>query len=190
MIFFAFFLFSGNNIKLAEEIQGFRGMEDYSFLEKFIRENYVAVCAVAERFVDRDTAQDIAQNVLFKFWENREKYAEVESLDDFLFIMVRNEAISYLRSRKTESERHEVWEGEREEERDVFHALVEEETNQLLLHAISLLPEQTAHVIRLVLSGYSNKEIALLVNVSINTVKTLKYGGIRKLREYFESRKF
>lgn len=190
MIFFAFFLFSGNNIKLAEGIQGFRGMEDYSFLEKFIRENYAAVCAVAERFVDRDTAQDIAQNVLFKFWENREKYAEVESLDDFLFIMVRNEAISYLRSRKTESERHEVWEGEREEERDVFHALVEEETNQLLLHAISLLPEQTAHVIRLVLSGYSNKEIALLVNVSINTVKTLKYGGIRKLREYFESRKF
>ena len=67
---------------------------------------------------------------------------------------------------------------------------MEEETNQLLLHAISLLPEQTAHVIRLVLSGYSNKEIALLVNVSINTVKTLKYGGIRKLREYFESRKF
>ena len=52
-------------------------MEDYSRLEKFIRENYAAVCAVAAQFVDKDTAQDIAQNVLSRFWENREKYKDV-----------------------------------------------------------------------------------------------------------------
>lgn len=68
-------------------------MEDYSHLEKFIKENYAAVCAVAMRFVDKDTAQDITQDVLSKFWENREKYKDIESLDDFLFIMVRNERI-------------------------------------------------------------------------------------------------
>ncbi len=165
-------------------------MEDYAFLEKFIRENYAAVCAVAMRFVDKDTAQDIAQNVLFRFWENREKYADIESLDDFLFIMVRNEALSFLRSRKKENIRHEKWEGERGEEEQLLPVLIEEETNQIVLHAIGLLPAQTAHVMRLVLSGYSNKEIALLIDVSINTVKTLKYGGIRKLCEYFKKHEF
>lgn len=165
-------------------------MEDYSFLEKFIRENYAAVHAVAMRFVDKDTAQDITQNVLFKFWENREKYTDIQSLDDFLFIMVRNESLFYLRSRKNNNKHQEAWSEEEEVETETFHTLIEEETNQILLHAINQLPEQTAHVIRLVLSGYSNKEIALLINVSINTVKTLKYGGIRKLREYFETHKF
>ena len=160
-------------------------MEDYSRLEKFIRENYAAVCAVAAQFVDKDTAQDIAQNVLSRFWENREKYKDVESLDDFLFVMVKNEALDYLRSRKRERERYSQLEWEEAEEQ-TFHTLVEEETNQLLVHAINQLPPQTAHVMRLALSGYSNKEIALLVNVSINTVKTLKYSGVRKLREYFE----
>ena len=56
-------------------------MEDYSQLEKFIRENYAAICAVAMRFVDKDTAQDITQDVLSKFWENREQYKNVKSLD-------------------------------------------------------------------------------------------------------------
>ena len=164
-------------------------MEDYSQLEKFIRENYAAICAVAMRFVDKDTAQDITQDVLSKFWENKEQYKDVKSLDDFLFVMVKNAALSYLRSRQRENERYKQMEREEAEEQ-VFHSLVEEETHQLLIHAINLLPAQTAHVMRLALSGYSNKEIALLVNVSVNTVKTLKYGGVRKLREYFESHKF
>ena len=103
--------------------------------------------------------------------------------------LVKNAALSYLRSRQRENERYKQMEREEAEEQ-VFHSLVEEETNQLLIHAINLLPAQTAHVMRLALSGYSNKEIALLVNVSVNTVKTLKYGGVRKLREYFESHKF
>lgn len=165
-------------------------MEDYSFLEKFIRENYATVYAVAMRFVDKDTAQDITQNVLSKFWENRDKYTDIQSLDDFLFIMVRNESLFYLRSRKNNNKHQEGWSEEEEVEPEIFQTLIEEETNQILLYAINQLPEQTAHVIRLVLSGYSNKEIANLINVSINTVKTLKYGGIRKLREYFDVHKF
>lgn len=164
-------------------------MEDYSHLEKFIKENYAAICAVAMQFVDKDTAQDITQDVLFKFWENREKYKDVKSLDNFLFTMVKNEALSYLRSRKRENERYKELNQEEAEEQ-TFHTLVEEETNQMLIHAINQLPTQTAHVMRLVASGYSNKEIAILVNTSVNTVKTLKYGGIRMLREYFENHKF
>lgn len=165
-------------------------MEDYAFLEKFVRQNFAAVCAVASHFVDKDTAQDIAQNVLFRFYENREKYTNLESLSDFLFVMVRNEALNYLQARRKEMERCGKWVEEQEEEERIFHALVEEESNQILLHAVSLLPPQTAHIIRLVLSGYTNKEIAVLVGISINTVKTLKYGGIRKLREYFEHHEF
>ena len=62
--------------------------------------------------------------------------------------------------------------------------LIEEEINQILIHAIDLLPVQSARIMRLILSGYENKEIAKVMGVSVNTIKTLKYAAIRKLREY------
>ncbi len=165
-------------------------MEDYSALEKFIRDHYASLCAVASRFVDNDTAQDITQDVLFKFWEKREKYINLESTDNFLFIMIRNEAISHLRQMKHERERYAKLPQEESEDTTILHILIEEESNQILVNAINQLPPQSAIIMRLVLSEYDNKEIAHLLDISINTVKTLKYGAIRKLREYFNNHKF
>lgn len=165
-------------------------MEDYSALEKFIRDHYASLCAVASSFVDHDTAQDITQDVLFKFWEKREKYVNLDSIDNFLFIMIRNEAISHLRQTKHERERYAKLPREESEEPAILQILIEEESNQILVNAINQLPPQAALIMRLVLSGYDNKEIARLIDVSINTVKTLKYGAIRKLREYFNHHKF
>lgn len=165
-------------------------MKDYSKLEAFIRSHYTSLLAVAKRFVDPDTAQDITQNTIYKFIEKETSIPQIENLDGFLFTMVKNEALTYLRSVKNENKRYESLRVEEAEDSEVFRILIEEESNQMLLNAIDTLPPQTAHIIRLVLTGYENKEIAVLVGISINTVKTIKYGGIRKLREYFLSHKF
>ena len=165
-------------------------MKDYSELEKFIREHYASLRSVATRFVDSDTAQDVTQNVIYKFWEKRGEFDQIKNLDNFLFTMIKNEALTYLRTTKNENKKYDQLSQEEAESPEVFHIMIEEETNQILLNAINQLPPQTAHIIRLVLSGYDNKEIATLVNISLNTVKTLKYGGIRKLRKYFLSHPF
>ena len=166
-------------------------MKDYTKLEKFIREHYASLRSVASRFVDPDTAQDITQNVIYKFWEKKEHVDQIKDLDSFLFTMIKNEALTYLRSSKNETNKYsKIPLQEDEETPEVLHIMIEEETNQILINAINQLPSQTAHIMRLVLSGYDNKEIAILVNISLNTVKTLKSGGIRKLREYFLSHQF
>ena len=160
-------------------------------LEALIKQHYAALCATALHFVGSpDVAQDITQEVLIKFWENRETYKEVESLDHFLFIMVRNEALNHLRSVEREKQRHAQLEFEETEEPNVLNLLVEEEINQILTHAINQLPQQMARIMRLVLSEYENKEIAEIMGVSINTIKTLKYAAIRKLKVYFEQRNY
>ncbi|MDE7073636.1 MAG: sigma-70 family RNA polymerase sigma factor [Odoribacter sp.] len=165
-------------------------MKDYTKLEKFIQRHYASLLAMANRFVDPDTAQDIVQNVIYRFIEKEVALEDIENIDNFLFTSVKNEALGYLRALRNENKRYEELAREEAEDPEVLHILIEEETNQMLLEAIETLPPQTAHIIRLVLSGYDNKEIAVLVNISINTVKTLKYGGIRKLREYFLRHKF
>ena len=70
----------------------------------------------------------------------------------------------------------------------IFNLFVEEETNQMRQTAIGQLAELSARIIRLALSGLENKEISRLLKVSVNTVKTLKYSAIRKLREHFQKK--
>ncbi|MDE6451136.1 MAG: sigma-70 family RNA polymerase sigma factor [Odoribacter sp.] len=161
-------------------------MKEYAAIELFVKEYYAALCATALKFVSSpEIAQDIAQEVIIRFWEKQEQQQNLHSVENYLFTMVRNESFNYLRSVRRENQRHQKLETPETEEPQIFNWLVEEETNQLLMTAINSLPAQSARILRLTLSGYENKEIARLLEISINTVKTLKYGAIRKLREYF-----
>lgn len=161
-------------------------MADAEQLEAFIREHYVTIYTTALKFVgSRDCAQDIAQDIIVKFWENREKYQNLDSIKNFLFIITRNEALNYLRGLQRENLRHEQLYSETEQQYDLLDKIIEEESNQILLDAIGQLPPQSNRIIRLSLTGKNMKEIAETLNVSVNTVRTLYYGAIRKLREYF-----
>ena len=131
----------------------------------------------------REEAEDIVQDVFAKLWLRWEAGEQVDSQKDYLFISVRNSCISYLRNKKYLG-------GELPElptEEEITSHLIEEETNRLLLEAIAQLPERTAEVIRLGLQGKKMKEIAQCMGISINTVKTLKYDGVRTLKIMLQS---
>lgn len=155
-------------------------------IDDLIRDHFISLCAIAMRFVrSSDIAQDIAQDVIIKVWQ-KNKDINPDTLDSLLFIMVRNESLNYLRSVRKITD--SIDDRDRAENTDYMDILIEEETNQILLRAIRKLPKQSARVIELSLLEYTNKEIAELQGISINTVKTLKYIGMRKLREYFLSK--
>ena len=164
-------------------------MKEYAELENFIRKHYAALYTSALKFVKSEAvAQDIVQEIIIRYWENQEKYNTIESIENFLFVSVKNEALNYLRGIERENNRYARLENPESEEPQIFNLFIEEETNQMLLTAIGQLPEQSAWIIRLALSGLENKEISRLLDVSVNTVKTLKYSAIRKLREHFQKK--
>ena len=70
---------------------------------------------------------------------------------------------------------------------DISLEFVREETYRLLDEAIQKLPPKRRKIIQLYLKGYSNKEIAEYLNVSINTVKTQKIIAYKKIRIYVDS---
>ena len=86
-------------------------MNDPIELEQFIQKHYTTICTIALKFVgSSDIAQDIAQDVIVKFWENRKQYKTLDSVENFLFIMTRNESLNYIRSVKRENERYkQLW---------------------------------------------------------------------------------
>ncbi len=155
-------------------------------LGNFIREHFASLCAIAFKLTgDSDVAQDIAQEVIIKYWENKKQHENLESIKNYLFIMVRNESLNYLRGLSREKQRYENVEFINEQEDSVWDTIIEQEANLLLLEAIDTLPPQCKRIVDLSLAGNSTKEIAAELGIAVNTVKVLKSRAIHKLREYF-----
>lgn len=155
-------------------------------LERFIREHFASLCAMAYKLVgDQDTAQDIAQEVIIKFWENQKHDQPPESIENYLYIMIRNESLNYLRTLSREQKRHEKAYQESEHTEEAWDKIVESEANQLLLEAIKSLPPQSRRIMELAYDGKSLKETAELLEISVNTVKAIKSKALQKLKDFF-----
>lgn len=160
--------------------------DNYFNLENFIREHFSSLCAIAFKLIgNSEVAQDIAQEVIIKFWENKKQCEEMASIKNYLFVMVRNESFNYLRGRSREKHRCANVEFINEQEDSLWNTIIEQETNLLLLEAIDSLPPQCKRIVDLSLSGSSTKEIAAELGIAMNTVKVLKSRAIHKLRKYF-----
>lgn len=158
-------------------------------LQEFINSHYTKMKNHCMRYiVSKDVTEDIVQDVIIDFWENSDK-RDIVSVDAYLYTAIKNRAISHIRKEKVAMTYKEgvvkKYISEVELNNHIDHVTIEEDLNFMVGKAIDTLPTKTADIIRLAITGLPNKEIALTVGVSINTVKTLKYSGIRKIRTYF-----
>lgn len=168
-------------------MQGDKAVKSNHFnLESFIREHFASLCAIAFKLTgNSETAQDLAQDVIIKFWENRKQYEDLESIENYLFIMIRNESLNYLRGLAREKKRYEKVTLDNDREDSLWDTIIEQEANLLLNEAIAGLPPQCKRIVDLSLTGKNTKEIAEELDIAANTVKVLKSRAIHKLREYF-----
>jgi RNA polymerase sigma-70 factor (ECF subfamily) len=161
--------------------------KDYRDLEAVIREHYAALRVVALKFVrSPDVAEDIVQEAIIKYWEHRERGKEIVSTGNYLFTLVKNASLNYLRGEQRAAERHGKHAPEEGEEPRVLNQLIEEESNRILREAIDRLPEMQARVVRMGLAGLTDQEMAKLFQVTIPALKSLRYDALRGLRTYFK----
>ena len=100
----------------------------------------------------------------------------------FLYTAVRNKALNELEHSKVV---YEYAQNVIEKKKDSFFhdAIVEEETYRIVSEAINKLPDQMKAIMQLSLEGKKNAEIADRLNISTETVHTLKKIAYKKLRE-------
>lgn len=123
----------------------------------------------------------------------REKDAgRIQHARAFMFTAARNVALDFFRRRRTagaDAVTHSEPTDVVEERPDAAEALSQQQELEFLAEAVRTLPERCRHVIMLrYLKGYSYKEIASVLDVSTETVKTHMAKGVRRCAEYFEAR--
>jgi RNA polymerase sigma-70 factor (family 1) len=133
---------------------------------------------------DKDSAEDIVQNVLIRFWKKREKLKPDFSITSFLYKSVYNEFIDQYRKQKP------VFPLEKKHI-DALTTVTEDEDKQTLEQMIHLLKQEIQNLppkckeifILSKQEGLTNIEIAEYKNVSVKAVEFHITKGFSILRE-------
>ena len=132
---------------------------------------------------DGELARDVAQDAFFALWNNFDPaYSEKEILS-FLYTTGRNKCFDQLRLQKVVESKIKDLKDTIYSDTFFLHEVTRRETYRIVRESINKLPERSRQIALLALQGYSTQEIADELEVSINTVKTLKKNAYSKLRE-------
>lgn len=135
----------------------------------------------------RVEAEEVVQDVFVKIWNHRTSIKLELSIDGYIYRIAKNELLNKIKKKILKTEAittltESVYHNNNTED-EVFL----KEMKELLFEAIEGLPEKRRRIFRLSRDkGYSNKEIANELNISINTVESQIKKSIKYLRSYIQ----
>jgi len=154
---------------------------DPSALKVFFTGFYPSICVFARNFIqETDIVEDIAQESFLVYWRNQKQFDNINALKGFLYKTAKNKCLNHI---KIKGLRAEIVRENFEKEEYIYELVLKEETYRIIHKAIENLPSKSRRIIELSMKGYKNPEIAEELDVSINTIKTLKGNAYKVLRK-------
>lgn len=135
---------------------------------------------------DEEAAKDISQEIFMKIWINRNWLDPNHSVKSLIFVMAKNAAINYLKSKGRLAVNIEDKEfvDSKSTETDLEYS----ELKSTLDHRIESMPEQRKRIFTM--SRYnqmSNKEIADKLGLSVRTVEKHLELALRDIKDIYPS---
>lgn len=180
-----------------ELIHGFNNGDQRAFKQLFDEFLSPLVYFAAKISGNKEEGEDIVLNAFNKLWSLRANFKTIENIRAFLYITVRNNCLNYLKSeeRKRKAKKEILYFSEEANR----HESIEEHVHIKMINAhllyrfheeLNSLPTQCKKVVRLsYFEGYSNAQIASVLQTSINTVEVQKNKGLNKLRVSVRTKK-
>lgn len=172
-----------------EELMPWIAAKDPEAFEVFYDRHGGVAYSLAYRVLgDRSAAEDCIQEAFISIWRSGARFDRTRgSVRSWTLSIVRNRAIDALRSKagrapKLTFDDDAILESSPAEERTEDEA-IRHETADEVRGAISQLPEEQSKVIELAyFGGFSQSEIARMLNVPLGTVKGRMRLGLEKIR--------
>ncbi len=151
---------------------------------------YKPLCIYALKYLPSfDDAEDIVQEIYTSFWDKKQGTSFSGSLCSYFFGAVHKSCMEYARqhNRIVLLEPTDNY-SELSEETDFFLGEEQELRHQQLKDALDRLPEKCRLVfIAIVLDNLQYKEVAEMMHISINTVKTQYTRALKLLRNMLDN---
>lgn len=166
------------------------GKEDYSkvytiYFPKLVRfsETYL---------LSKEDAENIVQDIFLYLWENREQIPLLGNMNAYLFTVVKNRCIDFLRKQtQVGKQKQSLSELEEKELQFKLYSLQKFDENNLsvsdidtlITQAVDSLPARCKEIFILSrMEGLRHKEIAECLNISVNTIESQIAIALKKLK--------
>ena len=156
-----------------------------AFIEQLFRTHYAALCRAIRPIVrDRDTAEDIVQDVFMKIWRSQTPLDNEQSVKAYLFRAAINTALNFLEKNK----RTTPWEDTLADQYGINsteEALAYRETEQKIAYALEQLPPRCKVVFSLSrFEDMSYADIAQHLDISVKAVEKHMGKALKIMRKH------
>ena len=168
------------------------GGDAEAFATLYDRHSRAAFSLAYRMMGDRQASEDLAQDAFLKVWRGASSYrAERGSVRTWILSIVHNRGIDQLRShasRRRTQDRIEA-SAPRSQPSEAFAETWRNSQRDQVREALNTLPPEQFKVLELAyFSGYTHVEISELLRLPLGTVKGRMRLGLKKIRDFFESR--
>lgn len=159
---------------------------DITAFEMLFRMHYQPLCRYAYSFLqDREEAEEAVQSTFLALWEKKETLSVRTSAKSYLYAMVRNACLNFIKHGKIRQryEGEEMVQAERSRD-SVTQTVTSNELAERISVALEELPEQCRLVFKLSrFEELKYAEIAGHLNISVKTVENHMGRALRLLRD-------
>jgi len=163
-----------------------------AFATLYDRHSRAAFSLAYRMMGERQAAEDLAQDAFLKAWRGAGSYrAERGSVRTWILSIVHNRGIDQLRSHASRRRTQDKIEATTplSQPSEAFAETWRNSQRDQVREAMGTLPSQQLKILELAyFSGYTHVEISELLGLPLGTVKGRMRLGLKKIRDFFESR--
>lgn len=159
--------------------------DDIRALETIFNRYYSDLCRyLLLIFKNQLLVEHVAQDIFIYFWENRKKLEINTSLRSYLFNACKYKALNQIRNyKRREKIKDDIISRQHNHDNSNILMIEISELERVIEDAVSTLPNRCQQIFRLSREeDMSYKEIAKLLNISLNTVENQMTIALKKLR--------
>lgn len=169
------------DVDIKAEFAKFRTGSETAF-RFFYDRYYHALCLCVHKILkDEQCVHDIVQEAFITLWRDRDILQSELHLKMFLYQVVRHRCLDYLKNKRVQEKYIREYLSVESEE-NYTNEVIEQEVHRMVIQEIEQLPEEQKKVVILHLEGKDNAEIAEILQISVNTVKTHKARARKTLK--------
>lgn len=169
---------------IAEEMALYSSETAYKKLFKLL---FVPIMRFSQTLVkSTEVAEEIASEVLLKLWEKRTDLTQIDNIHCYAFVMARNLSLNMIKknARLISVSLDELTIDDFLDTATPERILINRELKLKIEESIQSLPEKGRMVFQLIKEdGFSYKEVAEILNISIKTVDAHLVSAVKKIAE-------
>ncbi|TKC65307.1 RNA polymerase sigma-70 factor [Pedobacter hiemivivus] len=152
--------------------------------EEMYRNYFAPLCYFAQKYIDREDAEDVVNNLFLKLWRQKERFKNLQHAQSTLYVATRNSCLDFLKIAKRAEDRHIFVTKDVAQDKNFIEEMIQSEVWGEIYREIHNLPVQCSKVISLsFVEGLKNDQIAKELDISIQTVKNQKSIGLKLLKQ-------